>query len=57
MGGIIMDKEFVIFMGFFFGILAILIICVTINCTMVDAAAAKAGLHQDVVQGRVVWVK
>lgn len=52
-----MDKDFVIFMGFFFGILAILIICVTINCTMVDAAAAKAGLHQDVVQGRVVWVK
>ena len=57
MGGIIMDKDTLIIVSGVCAVLIALIISVATYCIMVDIAATKAGLHQDVVQTQVIWVK
>lgn len=52
-----MDKDLLIIGLLIVAPIIAIAIGVTVYYTMVDTAAAKAGLHQDVVKGRVVWVK
>jgi hypothetical protein len=52
-----MDKDLLVIGLLFVAPITAIVIGVTVYYTTIEVTAIKAGLHQDVVQGHVIWVK